>query len=254
MFERQIGGHKVTLYDNIEDLPIVQFHRYGKFLLVEGGVGDTIQDIDRHITRVANFLDDKKKAVQELMNLRHCLYVVATEQDIRTKATLCLVKSVDGQEWTDFSDSGLQRLYELLNGATVKELNELAGKVREAIDENLLQYFPSVFEDSSQKNFTDLLRKRALLQLVAISKGEDKKDEIESVNASIRRMQHPKGFIGQDSEEVRFDKQFEDMCLLMAKEFGGGIKKYTTMEFYTAYERLTRQADEAKKLRNRRTK
>ena len=109
-------------------------------------------------------------------------------------------------------------------------------------------------EDSSQKNFTDLLRKRALLQLTAMVKGEDNKSEIESVDESIHRMQNPKGFIGQDSEEVRYDKQFEDMCLLMAKEFGGGIKKYTTMEFYTAFERLTRQYNEAKKIRNRRTK
>ena len=254
MIEKELGGHKVGFYDNIEDLPIVQFHRYGKFLLVEGGIGDTINDIDRHITRVANFLNDRKKAVQELMNLRHCIYVVATEQDIRTKATLCLIKTVDGKEWEDFSDSGLQRLYELLNGASVKEMDELAKKVREAIDENLLQYFPKVFEDSSQKNFTDLLRKRALLQLTAMVKGEDNKDEIESVDESIHRMQNPKGFIGQDSEEVRYDKQFEDMCLLMAKEFGGGIKKYTTMEFYTAFERLTRQYNEAKKIRNRRTK
>lgn len=254
MIEKSIGNHKVAFYDNIEDLPIVQFHKYGRYLLVEGGIGDTIQDIDRHITRVANFLSDRKKAVQELMNLRHCIYVVATEQDIRTKATLCLIKSVDGVDWEDFSDSGLQRLYEMLNGASVKEMDELAKKVREAIDENLLQYFPKVFEDSTQKNFTDLLRKRALLQLTAMVKGEDNKAEIESVDESIHRMQNPKGFIGQDSEEVRYDKQFEDMCLLMAKEFGGGIKKYSTMEFYTAFERLTRQYNEAKKLRNRRTK
>lgn len=254
MIEKRIGGHDVAFYDNIEDLPIVQFHKYGRYLLVEGGIGDTIQDIDRHITRVANFLSDRKKAVQELMNLRHSIYVVATEQDIRTKATLCLIKSVDGVDWEDFSDSGLQRLYELLNGASVKEMDELAKKVREAIDENLLQYFPKVFEDSTQKNFTDLLRKRALLQLTAMVKGEDNKAEIESVDESIHRMQNPKGFIGQDSEEVRYDKQFEDMCLLMAKEFGGGIKKYSTMEFYTAFERLTRQYNEAKKLRNRRTK
>ncbi len=254
MIETRLGGHSVEFCDHIEDLPIVQFHKYGRYLLVEGGIGDTIQDIDRHITRVANFLGDRKKATQELMNLRHCIYVVATEQDIRTKTTLCLIKSVDGKDWEDFSESGLDRLYQMLNGASVREMDELASKVRAAIDENLLQYFPKVFEDSTQKNFTDLLRKRALLQLVAISKGEDNKKEIEVVDESIHRMQNPKGFIGEDSEEVRYDKQFEDMCLLMAKEFGGGIKKFSTMEFYTAFERLTRQYNEAKKLRNRRTK
>lgn len=239
-------------YDSVEDLPIVQFHRYSKFLLVESGIGDNINDIDRHITRILNFFGDRKKMQQELLNLRQCLYVIATEQDLHNKATLCLVRSVDGKIWEDFSDSGLDELYKMVNGASVRELDTIASKVRDAIDENLIQYFPKVFEDSVQKNYTDLLRKKALLQIASIVNGEDKKEEIEAVDSSIYRMQNPKGFMGQDSEEVRFDKQFEDMCLLMAKEFGGGIKKYTTMEFYTAFERLTKQYNEAKKIRNKR--
>lgn len=252
MVERTVNGHKLVFYDGVEDLPIVQFHRYSKFLLVESGIGDNINDIDKHITRILNFFNDKKKMQQELMNLRQCLYVIATEQDLHNKATLCLVRSVDGKVWEDFSDSGLEELYKMVNGASVKDLDTIAAQVRDAIDENLIQYFPKVFEDSLQKNYTDLLRRKALLQIASIVKDEDNKEQIEAVDASIYRMQNPKGFMGQDSEEVRFDKQFEDMCLLMAKEFGGGIKKYTTMEFYTAFERLTRQYNEAKKLRNKR--
>lgn len=251
MVERTANGHKLVFYDGVEDLPIVQFHRYSKFLLVESGIGDNINDIDKHITRILNFFNDKKKMQQELMNLRQCLYVIATEQDLHNKATLCLVRSVDGKVWEDFSDSGLEELYKMVNGASVKDLDTIAVQVRDAIDENLIQYFPKVFEDSLQKNYTDLLRRKALLQIASIVKDEDNKEQIEAVDASIYRMQNPKGFMGQDSEEVRFDKQFEDMCLLMAKEFGGGIKKYTTMEFYTAFERLTRQYNEAKKLRNK---
>lgn len=252
MIERTVGGHKLVFYDSVEDLPIVQFHRYSKFLLVESGIGDNINDIDKHITKIINFFGDRKKMQQELMNLRQCLYIIATEQDIHNKATLCLVRSVDGKDWTDFSDSGLDQLYKLVNGASVRELDSVAAKVRDAIDENLIQYFPKVFEDSLQKNYVDLLRKRALLQIASIVKEEDNSAEIEQVNKGIYRMQVPKGFMGQDSEEVRFDKQFEDMCLLMAKEFGGGIKRYTTMEFYTAFERLTKQYNEAKKFRNKR--
>lgn len=251
MVERTVNGHRLVFYDGVEDLPIVQFHRYSKYLLVESGIGDNINDIDKHITRILNFFNDKKKMQQELMNLRQCLYVIATEQDLHNKATLCLVRSVDGKPWEDFSDSGLEELYKMVNGASVKDLDTIAVQVRDAIDENLIQYFPKVFEDSLQKNYTDLLRRKALLQIASIVKDEDNKEQIEAVDASIYRMQNPKGFMGQDSEEVRFDKQFEDMCLLMAKEFGGGIKKYTTMEFYTAFERLTRQYNEAKKLRNK---
>lgn len=253
MISKRLNGHDVVFYDSVEDLPVVQFHRYSKYILVEGGIGDNINDIDRHISRILQFIrTDIKKATQEILNLRQCLYVVATEQDIHNKATLCLIKSVDGRDWTDFSDNGLDRLYEVVNGASLKELDEIAAKVRDAIDENLLQYFPHVFEDSTQKNYTDLLRQRAMLQITAIVKEEDNSDKVEEVTQKILSMQNPKGFMGADSEEVRFDKQFEDMCLLMAKEFGGGIKKFTTMEFYTAFERLTRQYNEAKKLRNNR--
>ena len=251
MVKQVLNGHDVIFYDSVEDLPLVQFHRYSKCILIESGIGDTIQDIDIHITRVMNFLGDTKKAYQELLNLRQCIYMVASEQDIHHKATLCLIKQVDGKDWTDFSDSGLETLYRLVNGASVREMEELAEKVRNAIDENLLQYFPMVFEDSMQKNYIDLLRKRALLQIQAIVKDENKEDEIKSVTEQIYRMQNPKGFMGAESEEVRFDKQFEDMCLLMAKEFGGGIKKYTTMEFYTAFERLSKQYNEAKKIRSK---
>lgn len=252
MVKRNLNKHEVVFYDSVEDLPVTQFHRYSKFILVEGGIGDTIQDIDRHITRIINFLNDTKKAYQELLNLRQCLYLVATEQDVHNKATMCLIKSVDGKDWTDFSDSGLDELYGLLNGASERELNELAVEVRNRIDENLLQYFPKTFEDATQKNYVDLLRQRAVLQLGEIINGDDNSEKIKGVSEKIYQMQNPKGFSGAESEEIRFDKQFEDMCLLMAKEFGGGIKKYTTMEFYTAFERLTRQYNETKKIRNRR--
>ena len=126
MVESKLNGHDVIFYDSVEDLPIVQFHRYSKCVLIESGIGDTIQDIDIHITRVMNFLGDTKKAYQELLNLRQCIYMVASEQDIHNKATLCLIKQVDGKDWTDFSDSGLETLYRLVNGASVREIEELA--------------------------------------------------------------------------------------------------------------------------------
>ena len=35
----QIKGMNVELYDSIEDLPIMRFHKYNKMLLVDAGVG-----------------------------------------------------------------------------------------------------------------------------------------------------------------------------------------------------------------------
>lgn len=243
-----LNKHKVVFYDNIEDLPISQFHRYGKYLLVEGGIGDNIADIDAHITRIAEFLGrDNAKAHQELLNLRRCLYNVATEQDVSHKAVLCLVRSVDGEEWKDFSDSGIHELYLKLREERLVVFDSLAKEIGNKIDEDLLAYFPSMFDSSIEKNKTDLLRKRAFLQLSHILEGKDTSNEIEAVTREIMRLTTPQCFEGEKSEEIAYDKRFEEMCLGMAEKYGGRVKDYSVMEFYTAYTRMEREFQELRK-------
>lgn len=249
---KYLNKHTFELYEAIEDLPITQFHKYSKFLLVEGGIGDSIQDIDAHITKILQFLKtDVNKAHQEILNMRQCIYMVANELDIHNKATLCLVKSVDGKPWTNFSDSGIEALYKMVGGAKVKEFNEIRNIIQEKIDRELKLYFPKIFENSVEKNYTDLLRKRAMLQLSEMIDGEDNKEAIEKVTNEIMSRQNPKNFEGSESEEIKFDKQFEDMCLAMSKEFGGMVKGYSVMEFYSAYSRLDKQQEEIKKRLNK---
>ncbi len=250
MIEGVFNGHRLEFYDNIEDLPIVQYHKYSKYCLVECGVGDSVADIDRHITKIVGLLDDKVKAHKELLNLRQSLVMVLSENDVHSKATLCLVCNVDGKRWEDFTDNGLNKLYELVKDAKYKELEEVATKVRDAIDNELRVYFPKVFSDGGYKNVLDLLRRRALLQIANIN-GEDNQNAIDRVTKEIYEVQNIKVFYGGDSEEIKFDKQFADMCLLLSKEFGGDVKRYSTMEFYAAFERLGKQSDEIKKLKNK---
>lgn len=251
MIDVKINKHDFVFYDNIEDLPIVQYHRYSKYCLVECGVGDSIADIDRHIGKIIGLLDDKQKAYKELLNLRQNMAMILGENDIHSKATLCLVHSVDGRLWEDFTDRGLCKLYELVKDARYKDMEAVAVRVRDAIDNDLKLYFPKIFSDSGHKNYLDLLRKRALLQIANIN-GEDNQDAIDKVTRDIYAVQSVKVFVGSESDEIAFDKQFADMCLLLSKEFGGDVKRYSTMEFYTAFERLEKQNNEIKKLKNKR--
>lgn len=244
----KINGHSVVFYQDIETLPIVQFHRYSKYLLVDSGIGDTIADIDRHITKIVSFLaTDAKKAHQELLNLRQNLYVVSQEQDFRYKSTLCLIKEVDGKRWKDFSDDGLETLYNMLNGERCDMVGRLSKELSETIDEHLHLYFPKVFDDSVEKNYCDLLRRRALLQAESIKTRKDNSEEIEKLTKQIIQMQTPKNFEGEESEEIKFDKQFEEMCLAISKEFNNNAKEFTTMEFYAAFERMDKQYRELSK-------
>lgn len=247
-----LNGHKVEFYDDINELPIIQMHKYSRYLLVDGGIGDSLSSIDAHITKILELMSrDVEKATKEIMNLRQNLYLVLTEQDLSHKSILCLVKSVDNEEWKDFSDSGIEKLYCLLRGEKERKFMELKEELGKAIDSQLQTYFPDIFDDSQEKNYCDLLRKRAYLQIAHITEGKDVTEEMNEVTTQILRYYQPKTFSGKESAEVEFDKHFEDMCLVLSREYGTRVKDYSVMEFYTAYSRMEKEHKEMEKLKHR---
>lgn len=254
MRKETLNGHRFEFYDEIGEMPVERFHSYSRYMLVASGVGDTIVDIDTHISRILNLIkSDPKKAHLEVLNLRQNIYMVVNELDVRHKGFLFLTHKVDGKKWSDFSDNGINELYALANGASIKEFNKVMGEVIAKIDGALEQYFPEIFDSSIDKNYSDLLRKKALLQVDEIQNGADHTKEIDDLTAQIMRHYKPKNF-EKDEAVVEFDKQFENMCLILSKEFGGGVKGYSVMEFYSAYNLLKEQQKEYQKMSNHKKK
>lgn len=50
-----LAKHKVELYDSIDELPIVRFHKYNKMLLIDAGVGSDLSDWDAHMEKVVRY-------------------------------------------------------------------------------------------------------------------------------------------------------------------------------------------------------
>ena len=71
----------IKVYDSIDEMPIVNFQKYNKYLLIDSGIGSDADDIDAHIVKVAKFIkaNDNKKALQELQNLRQNMHMVNSE-------------------------------------------------------------------------------------------------------------------------------------------------------------------------------
>ena len=46
-----INNHIVILYDSIDELPIIRFHKYNKYMLIDSGIGSDLNDINVHIDR-----------------------------------------------------------------------------------------------------------------------------------------------------------------------------------------------------------
>ena len=111
----ELAGHSVMLYDSIDELPIKRFHVYNRYLLVDAGVGSDISDFD---------------AGKELDNLRQNVYLVLSQQNVKHLSLACLVKQIDGVRYDDLSQEGLQKVIEVLGGASVGEVSEAMASVK----------------------------------------------------------------------------------------------------------------------------
>ena len=132
MKEVELAGHKVVLYDSIDELPIARFHKYNRYLLVDAGVGSEISDFDNHIERVVRYIrnKDNESAGKELENLRQNVFMVLSEQNIKHLSFACLVKTIDGKANDDLSPDGLAKVLELLSETPRGDIQENLSSVK----------------------------------------------------------------------------------------------------------------------------
>ena len=132
MKEVELAGHKVVLYDSIDELPIARFHKYNRYLLVDAGVGSEISDFDNHIERVVRYIrnKDNESAGKELENLRQNVFMVLSEQNIKHLSFACLVKTIDGKENNDLSPDRLAKVLELLSDTPRGDIQENLSSVK----------------------------------------------------------------------------------------------------------------------------
>lgn len=256
MVTANIGNHTVEYFDTIEQLPIARFHKYQKLLLIDAGVGSDIAALDQRLEKTRRFLAAGKpeKAEQELENLRQCVYFIQTEVSPRNRAFAALVTKLDGKECTDLSDDALAAIADRLKDAPQSKLTALLDAVKKKIDEELMLYFPSLFNDSEIKEYFDLLRKRTIAVLKNVINGEmdpDGTPDIDKMTTALITYSKPKLFTGSEGVEVQFDRQFENLCLVLSEQLNVDPKKYSVLEFYNAFDFVKEKARKAERAQNR---
>ena len=114
MKQMLINKKTICVYDSIDELPIVNFQKYNKYLMIDSGIGSDVDDIDAHIAKIAKYIKskDEKKALLELQNMRQSMYMINSEISPKYLAFAALIHSIDGKEVTDLSDDGLKALLE----------------------------------------------------------------------------------------------------------------------------------------------
>lgn len=252
----KIGKHTVEMYDAIDELPIVRFHKYQKLLLVDAGIGSDIAAFDQRIEKARRFLlaGKTEQAQKELANLRNCVWLIQAGVNPRNRAFAALVKSVDGRECDDISDDALEKVLGILRDAPIKDLTANLEAVKKKIDGELMLYFPTIFNDSSVKEYYDILKRRTLAILGNIVAGVPNPDataEIDKLTTDLITYTNPQLFVGSESAEIQFDRQFENLCLALSEQLHVKPKEYTVLEFYNAFDFLQDRAKEAEKAQKR---
>ncbi len=247
----KLGGHKVEIYDSIDELPMVRFHKYSKMLMVDAGVGSDINDFDAHIERAVRYIrnGDNENGAKELENLRQCVYLILQEQSVRDLSFACLVASIDGKACDDLSEQGLAEVVRTLGATPRKDFTKELDEVKKKIDGELTSYFPDLFDDANAREYYDTMKRRAVAILENIIEGETK-ERTKQINDMTERMVlyvRPKVFAGRQSVEIQHDKAFESMCLTISRETHADAKRMTVMEYYNAYEYIRKLTKERQK-------
>lgn len=243
----KIGRHTVEMYDSIEQLPIVRFHRYQKLLLIDAGVGSDIASFDQRTEKMRRYMMDGKtdKALMELENLRQAVFLVQNGISPRHKAFAALVTKVDGEDFSEVSDESLDRITEILADVPESEQTAHLNAVKKKIDMHLRLYFPKLFADSEVKEYFDLMKRRTLAILENIKNGisnPDETPEVERLTTALVTYSNPKVFSGSDGLEIQFDRQFENLCLVLSEQLHVRPKDYTVLEFYNAFDFINERA------------
>jgi len=233
----KIGGYTLELYDSIDELPIKRFHKFNKYMLVDSGIGSDLNDINAHIAKISKYIDsDTKSAKAELENLRQSLYMISEETNIKHLSFAPLIYSINGERVYDLSDDNIKHIMHKLGNIKKGFLDRLIESVKKKIDQELTLYFPGQFDDVAIKEYYEKLRARALLKLDAIIRQKDNSKAINKIDLFLMNLAKPKTFSGKQSVEIKYDKQFEEMCLFLKQEVSADIENMTVLQFYNSFE------------------
>jgi hypothetical protein len=237
------------MYDDINELPIVRFQQYNKMLMIDAGLGETVDAFDAHLARVGEYIKhgEMENANREIDNVRQTLWNVQNGMTPHFMSLIPLIAEIDGEPNNDMSDDGIKATYEKLKHVTLGEYEKASKEVKKKIEGDLEKYFHQGGVSAESKEYWELVRRKALLQLDEITEGSDHREEIAALDSQRVRVEKPRIFQGDRNAEVLYDKNFVGCCIAIAQNLNMDAKRMTVLEYYRAIEVLEEQQKQLKK-------
>lgn len=101
---------KIVLYDTIEEMPCVRYHKFNQMLVIDGSAGGSMKNIQEKIGTIISLVDeDKERAKLELKNLSITYDLIERAIDPKSRAFAAMVYSINGVVYDDITSDGLDR-------------------------------------------------------------------------------------------------------------------------------------------------
>jgi len=109
--------HIIKFFDSDRLLTIRRYQRFNKFLMIDLGVGDSIEDYRKRGGRSLGYIraEDYKSAETELINRENTLHHALEEYSPKGMALAVMVHSINGHQYEDFEESTLNKIQDKLD-------------------------------------------------------------------------------------------------------------------------------------------
>lgn len=149
------GNHKVVIYDDIEEMNIVRYHKFSQSMMQAsiigfgtGGLRDALMKIMRDIER-----GDNESAMLGIKNAFLSIKFSEETIDPSSNAFAVLIHSIDGEEREDISDDGMARTREIVECIfSVKERNSVLDTVKKKLTTTLRRIIPKATPSRKRKS------------------------------------------------------------------------------------------------------
>lgn len=244
---------EIKLYDSIDEMPIANFQKYNKYVLIDSGIGSDLDSVDKHVVDLAKIIKsgDKAKAIQELQNLRQNMHMIVQGVSPKYLAFAALIYSINGKVQKDLSDSGLKSILSEISEIKHSTLIDLLIWLKKKLSTELETYFPAEFDNVKEREIYNKLKQRTLLILQGIAEDTDSTNDVEAIDEFLFSLYKPQNFVGRESAEIKYDKQFESACMVISQKTGMDGRKMTVLQFYSALDNISKQLEAEKKAYSR---
>ena len=153
------NGHKLEMFDSVQDTAIKRFQLYNLNTMLDAGIGSDLNAFNSRINSIRQLMGKQPDLAQvELNNLQQSVYFIMRNTSPAMRSFVAMIHRIDGREITDqdLTDEGIDAILEELNRKrlTARTVFEFLGAVKKKWTGNWRRFF---------RRFSTLRRSRSII-------------------------------------------------------------------------------------------